>query len=161
MPCILMNRSMSSDTTFFAQDLVSDLKGHKNILVLDCRPQNEFTQSHIKGAIAIFLPTLMLRRLKAGKLNIACIIQNNEAKDRFSRMWKTHTIVLYDEKQDPATASPTSVIGLLFKKLKQDGANVHFLEGTSFRNVSSLILYVKYKPVLSVQHSCSYCFSEV
>lgn len=120
---------MSSDNTISAKTLMEDVKGHRGMLVLDCRSQAEFSRLHVKGAISIFLPSLMLRRLKTGKLNLGCIIQNNEAKDRFNRLWKTQTIALYDEKPDPATSSPTSVIGLLYKKLKQDGAKAVFLQG--------------------------------
>lgn len=129
MPCQLLDKNMSSDNMISAEVIVEDVKGHRGMLILDCRPQSDFTRSHIKGAISIFLPSLMLRRLKAGKLNVGCIIQNNDAKEKFSRLWKSHTIILYDEKPDPATASPTSVIGLLYKKLKQDGAKVVFLQG--------------------------------
>ncbi|XP_060555231.1 dual specificity protein phosphatase 7-like [Ruditapes philippinarum] len=133
MPCRLMKTNMSSDNTISAEILAEDVKGHRGMLILDCRSQSDFTRSHVKGAISIFLPSLMLRRLKSGKLNVGCIIQNNEAKDKFNRQWKTQTIVLYDDKTEPATASPTSVIGLLYKKLKQDGAKVMFLQG-GFRN---------------------------
>lgn len=129
MPCQQLKTKMSSDNTISADTLVEDVKGHRGMLILDCRSQADFSKSHIKGAVSIFLPSLMLRRLKAGKLNMSCIIQNNDAKEKFSRMWKTSTIVLYDEKPDPATASPTSVIGLLYKKLKQDGAKAVFLNG--------------------------------
>lgn len=129
MPCQAIKTKMSSDNTITAETLMEDMKGHRGMLILDCRSQADFTRSHIKGAISIFLPSLMLRRLKAGKLNVGCIIQNNEAKDKFNRSWRTQTIVLYDEKPEPATASPTSVIGLLYKKLKQDGAKAVFLQG--------------------------------
>jgi len=129
MPTLIINRNMSSDTRFPAELLAEDMKGQKSVLVLDCRSQAEFSRSHIQGAISIFLPSLMLRRLKTGKLNIGCIIQNNEAKEKFTRLWKTQPIVLYDEKQDPGSCSPTSVIGLIFKRLKQDGAKPMFLIG--------------------------------
>lgn len=138
---------MSSDSTIQAELLADDIKGHKSMLVLDCRSQNDFNKSHIKGAISIFLPSLMLRRLKAGKLNVGCIIQNNEAKEKFSRLWKTQTIVLYDEKPDPATVSPTSVIGLLFKKLKQDGGRVVFLQG-GYQNIEAHKLVLMFSMIL-------------
>ena len=105
------------------------MKGSKSLLVLDCRSQADFTRSHIKGAVSVFLPSLMLRRLKAGKLNIGCIIQNNEAKDKFTRLSKTQPVVLYDEKAEPGSSSPTSVINLLFKKLRQDSAKPIYLTG--------------------------------
>ncbi|KAH3819225.1 hypothetical protein DPMN_120959 [Dreissena polymorpha] len=120
---------MTSVNSINAEDLVKDIRDNNSFLIFDCRAQSDFARSHIKGAISIFLPSLMLRRLKTGKLNIQCVIQNNEAKDKFSRLWETHPIALYDEKTDPATSSPTSVIGLLFKKLKQDGAHPVFVKG--------------------------------
>lgn len=122
---------MTSESSIQPDSLVVDVRGAKNMLILDCRPQTDFVRSHIKGAISVFLPSLMLRRLKAGKLNLSCIIQNNEAKDKFNRSWKTHPVVLYDDsKTEP---SPTSVVGLLAKKFKQEGSNPLSLIG-GFRN---------------------------
>ena len=112
---------MTSESSILPDTLVEDVRGAKNMLILDCRPQTDFARSHIKGAISVFLPSLMLRRLKAGKLNLSCIIQNNEAKDKFNRSWKTHPVVLYDESK--AEPSPTSVVGLLAKKFKQEGSS--------------------------------------
>ena len=112
---------MSSESSISPDTLMKDVKGSKNMLLLDCRPQTDYSRSHVKGAISVFLPSLMMRRLKAGKLNLSCIIQNNEAKDKFNRSWKTHPVVLYDDnKTDP---TPTSVVGLLAKKFKQEGSN--------------------------------------
>lgn len=122
---------MTSESSIKPDSLAEDVRVTKSMLILDCRPQTDFARSHIKGAISVFLPSLMLRRLKAGKLNLSCIIQNNEAKDKFNRSWKTHPVVLYDDSKSEPTA--TSVVGLLAKKFKQEGASPLMLTG-GFRN---------------------------
>lgn len=104
-------------------------KNSKSLQIIDCRSQSEFTRSHVRGAINITLPSLMLKRLKRGNLNICSVIQNNEAKERFSRYSKTATIVLYDECSTELHANPASVINLLVKKLRQDGCRASFLLG--------------------------------
>jgi len=71
----------------------------------------------------------MLKRLKRGNLNIASVIQNNEAKEKFTKNFKTATIVLYDECSTDLNANPSSVISLLLKKIKQDGSKASFLLG--------------------------------
>lgn len=129
MPCNIINKNMSGESSLPPDSLADDVQGPKTFLLLDCRTQTEYSKSHIKGAISIFLPSLMLRRLKAMKLNIMCIIQNNEAKERFNRHWRTRPVVLYDENVDAQNSTPTSIISLLFKKLKQDGAKPFILSG--------------------------------
>ena len=71
----------------------------------------------------------MLKRLKRGNLNIASVIQNNEAKEKFTKNFKTATIVLYDECSTDLNANPSSVINLLLKKVKSDGSSSSFLLG--------------------------------
>lgn len=111
------------------RDEISKNPKGQSLLVIDCRPQSEYSRSHIRGAINIILPTLMLKRLKRGNLNIASVIQNNEAKERFTKNFKSATIVLYDECSTDLHANPSSVINLLLKKMKQDGSRTTFLLG--------------------------------
>lgn len=107
-------------------------KNAKNLLIVDCRSQSEYSRSHVRGAINITLPSLMLKRLKRGNLNISSVIQNNEAKERFTKNSKSATIVLYDECSTDLNANPSSVINLLVKKLRQDGCRASFLLGKFF-----------------------------
>lgn len=109
-------------------------KNAKNVIIIDCRPQSEFSRAHVRGAINITLPTLMLKRLKRGNLNVSSIIQNNEAKERFSKYSKTASIILYDDCSTELNANPSSVINLLVKKLRQDGCRSSFLLGKFFFN---------------------------
>lgn len=105
------------------------VQNSKSVITLDCRPQSEFSRSHIRGSINISLPSLMFKRLKRGNLNISSVIQNNEAKEKFTKNSKTATIVLYDECSTDLNSNPSSIINLLVKKLRQDGAKASFLLG--------------------------------
>ncbi|XP_060083321.1 dual specificity protein phosphatase 7-like [Ylistrum balloti] len=135
MPCVECMLKMSGD--FVSPDGLVDLFGSsESPLLLDCRSQADFTRSHIKGAINITLPSLMLRRLKKGNLKLSCVIQNNEAKDKFNKLWKSRNVVLYDDCSTDPNSNPSSIVELLLRKLKQDGAKTSILTGgfPSFEN---------------------------
>lgn len=106
--------------------------GGSSLLLLDCRPHELFESSHIETAINLAIPGLMLRRLKKGNLPIRSIIPNNEDKERFVKRCKADTVLLYDEstaewQQDGG--APTSVLGLLLQKLRDDGCKAYYLKG--------------------------------
>lgn len=131
MPCREIVMKMSGD--FCSPEwLKENLRAGEKVLLIDCRPQNDYVRSHVQGAINVSLPNLMLRRLKKGNLKISCLIQNNEAKDTFNRVWKSHKIVIYDECTTDPNSNPSNVVDLLMKKLRQDGASVSCLEGLCF-----------------------------
>ncbi|XP_007671300.1 dual specificity protein phosphatase 7 isoform X2 [Ornithorhynchus anatinus] len=106
--------------------------GGASLLLLDCRPHELFESSHIETAINLAIPGLMLRRLKKGNLPIRSIIPNNEDKERFVKRCKADTVLLYDEataewQQD--SGAPSSVLGLLLQKLRDDGCKAYYLKG--------------------------------
>ena len=114
---------------WLAQQL--DSTGDKNsILVMDCRSPNDFNTSHLSGAIHVALPTIMLRRLKNGTLPVASVIKCNEGKEKFNSLYKTGTLVLYDQDSSSSSSSSTSTV--MLKKLKEDGCRVKLLEGNCF-----------------------------
>ena len=104
-------------------------KSDRSLLLIDCRSQSEYSRAHVRGAINITLPSLMLKRLKRGNLNISSVIQNNEAKERFTKSSKSASVVLYDECSTDLNSNPSAVINLLVKKLRQDGCRASFLLG--------------------------------
>lgn len=128
MPSVEIVMKMSVDFCS-PERLIEGLRVGEKVVLLDCRPQNDFVRSHIQGAINISLPNLMLRRLRKGNLKTSCLIQNNEAKETFNRLWKSHKIVIYDDCTTDTNSNPSNVVDLLMKKLRQDGANVSCLEG--------------------------------
>ncbi|CAG2230474.1 dual specificity protein phosphatase 7-like [Mytilus edulis] len=128
MPCLECVTNMSDDFCS-RESLGSVLREGKTVLILDCRPQADFIRSHIKGSINITLPGLMVRRLKKGNLKIQCVIQNNEAKDKFNKLWKTHDVILYDQSSTDNNCNTSQTVDLLMKKLQQDGATARILDG--------------------------------
>lgn len=122
---------MSCDTTDCCspERLRDEVRNNGKVILLDCRPQVDFCRAHIRGAINVTLPTLMIKRLKRGSLNVTSVIQNNEAKERFTKLCKSHVIVLYDDCSTDLNANPSSVLTLLVKKLRQDDYKVSFLIG--------------------------------
>lgn len=125
---------MSCDTTDCCspERLRDEVRNNGKVILLDCRPQVDFCRAHIRGAINVTLPTLMIKRLKRGSLNVTSVIQNNEAKERFTKLCKSHVIVLYDDCSTDLNANPSSVLTLLVKKLRQDDYKVSFLIGKRF-----------------------------
>ncbi|XP_076468613.1 dual specificity protein phosphatase 6-like [Babylonia areolata] len=122
------------DCCFSPERLLDEIRGgsgsgNSTVVIVDCRPQADFVKAHIRQAINISLPSLMQKRLKRGSLNLSTVIQNNEAKERFSRCCKSQQVVMYDECTTDLAANPSSVLSLLVKKLRQDGGRVAFLIG--------------------------------
>lgn len=112
--------------------LQEHLKTRKDcLLVMDCRALELYESSHVETAINVAIPSLMLRRLKKGNLSIKSLLSNGEDRERFARRCKTDTIVLYDEysREWNENVDGGSVLGLLLKKMKDEGYKAFYLEG--------------------------------
>ncbi|XP_068603239.1 dual specificity protein phosphatase 7-like [Brachionichthys hirsutus] len=105
--------------------------GGASLLLLDCRPHELYESSHIESAISLAIPGLMLRRFRKGNIPIRTIIPNHEDKEKFITRCKTDTVVLYDEGTVDwrDCGAPASVLGLLLRKLWEDGCKAFYLEG--------------------------------
>lgn len=97
-----------------------------NVLLIDCRTLSEYAKGHIEGAINLFVPTLMLRRLKKGNVPLKNFINSDVAKEKFENRSHCEKVVLYDE--DTSLVSTDSIIDVLSKKLSQDNS-ITFLKG--------------------------------
>ncbi|XP_036389508.1 dual specificity protein phosphatase 7-like [Megalops cyprinoides] len=124
-----MTMVMPKKSADWLQDALES--GGASLLLLDCRSHEYYESSHIETAINLAIPGLMLRRLKKGSLPIRSIIPNNEDQEKFVKRCKTDTVVLYDENtlelQDSGASG--SVLGLLLRKLWDDGCKAYYLEG--------------------------------
>lgn len=131
MPCVESLLNMAGD--YISPQRLSEKVRNGELIMLDCRVQSEFARSHITGAMNITLPSLMLRRLKKGNLKIQCIIQNQDAKEKFNRLSKSNEndneIILYDDCPCDVNSNPSTTVDLLQKKLQQDGAKTCILQG--------------------------------
>ncbi|XP_074608791.1 dual specificity protein phosphatase 7-like [Acropora palmata] len=103
------------------------------LLLLDCRPFAEFARSHVRGAINLTIPSLMLRRLKKGaNFAISSFITSDEGKAQFNRnLLHASGIVLYDSvTSDLSAVCTNSALGVLLKKFSEDvNTPVWLLEG--------------------------------
>ncbi|GAB6020868.1 hypothetical protein CHUAL_003518 [Chamberlinius hualienensis] len=105
------------------------------ILILDCRLQTYYLKGHIRGAINVTLPSLLLRRLANGKVAISSLIKCNDSREIFLKNWKSHTIVLCGDVDDQLNMelgeqSQSSLVLLtLYHRLEQDGCHVVYLQG--------------------------------
>ncbi|XP_002738179.2 dual specificity protein phosphatase 7-like [Saccoglossus kowalevskii] len=106
-----------------------ELTTNDNLVVLDCRTTRDFNQSHVEGAINVTLPSLLLRRLRKGKVCFKTLIPSEHGKEKFVKKSKIGTVVLYDERTLNLNENSDSVICLLLKKLKEDGCRVCYLQG--------------------------------
>lgn len=98
-------------------------------LLVDCRPQEDFAASHIRGALNLTLPAslIMLRRLANGKLNVSSLISDPDSKEQFLKLWKDASLVLYDSDSD--TRDNNKVFCTLLQRLHNEGCKVVCLQG--------------------------------
>ena len=104
------------------------LNNGSSLLILDCRPSNEYSQSHCHGALNLAVPSLMLRRLKKGcPVNFANMISTDEGKRLFAKRDLMHKIVVYDSSTYNLT---NTALELIFQGLTAEGLdNVCYLKG--------------------------------
>jgi hypothetical protein len=111
------------------------LNNASSVLLLDCRPFNEFSQSHVHSAINLAVPSLMLRRLKKGCLvNFANMISTEEGKRRFAKRDLMDKIVIYDGSTENLT---NTALELIVQRLGTEGLdNIFYLKGNSILSVA-------------------------
>lgn len=92
----------------------SNSPNKKEIIILDCRSANDYAANHIKQSANISIPTIMLRRLKEGKIDLFSTIKCKDLKNRILGMDIQTVFVLYHNS--PAQSSP-DIIQILSRKL--------------------------------------------
>ncbi|XP_061917329.1 dual specificity protein phosphatase 6 [Entelurus aequoreus] len=102
-----------------------------SLLVVDCRRQDVFESSHVPGAVNVAIPGLLLRRLKKGNLPVTALLSDGPDRERFVRRCRSATVVLYDEHSRDwnENLDGGSVLGLLLRRMKDDGYKAFYLEG--------------------------------
>uniref|UniRef100_A0A8D8LWI5 protein-tyrosine-phosphatase n=2 Tax=Cacopsylla melanoneura TaxID=428564 RepID=A0A8D8LWI5_9HEMI len=116
--------------SWLLQELRSD---PSRLIILDCRSSNEYTESHIRHAVNFSIPSIMLRRLAAGKIELLSTIKCRDLKEKIMNAYKDSLFVVYgdscisenevrDREKHCYTASDT--MNVLTKRLQQDGCQV-------------------------------------
>ncbi|XP_066993527.1 dual specificity protein phosphatase Mpk3 [Anabrus simplex] len=116
------------------QELRSD---PSRLVILDCRSSNEYAESHIRHAVNFSIPSIMLRRLAAGKIDLMSTIKCRELKAKIMNAYKESLFVVYgdfvateqQQRSHQACFTASDTVHVLTKRLAQDGCQVACLEG--------------------------------
>lgn len=103
--------------------LFTQYQQRSNILIIDCRTLNEYSKGHIEGSINLFIPPLMLRRLKKGNVPLKNFINSEVAKEKFENRRLCEKVVLYDE--DSSSITDDCILEILAKKLCDDNSIIY------------------------------------
>ncbi|XP_029457505.1 dual specificity protein phosphatase 6 isoform X2 [Rhinatrema bivittatum] len=105
--------------------------GNDRLLLMDCRPQELYESSHVESAISVAIPGIMLRRLRKGNLPVKALFPSGQDRERLAGRCGTDTLLLYDEGSSDwnENTGGDSVLGLLMRRLKDEGCKAFFLEG--------------------------------
>lgn len=137
----MMELCVSKEWLF--QELRSD---PSRLVILDCRSSNEYGESHVRHAVNFSIPSIMLRRLAAGKIDLMSTIKCRELKAKIMNAYKENVFVVYGDfnvteqqtrtQQQSASFTASDTLHVLAKRLAQDGCQVVCLEGgfCSFRS---------------------------
>ncbi|KAH8301249.1 hypothetical protein KR018_009246 [Drosophila ironensis] len=123
----------------------------RELILLDCRGSHEYSESHIRNAVNLCIPSIVLRRLATGKIDLAATIKSPELKERIQAGYKLCLFILYNGEgvAGPGTEigagggagagaggvtmpSMDSIISILHRRLKQDGCRVVALQDGFF-----------------------------
>jgi hypothetical protein len=129
----------------------SALSSSSEVVVLDCQTPSDFQESHIRGALNVTFPAIMIRRIAAGKIDI--FEKSPELKSKIAN--SKLTFVVYDAF-NPATSGLSNqnnmsakdgggigplmigkhnsndlsdLVNLISRKLAQSGCRVATLKG--------------------------------
>ncbi|PSN51452.1 Dual specificity protein phosphatase Mpk3 [Blattella germanica] len=139
----MMELCVSKEWLF--QELRSD---PSRLVILDCRSSNEYGESHIRHAVNFSIPSIMLRRLAAGKIDLMSTIKCRELKTKIMNAYKENVFVVYGDfnvteqqtrtQQQAGSFTASDTLHVLAKRLAQDGCHVVCLEGKP----NCIVLYI-------------------
>lgn len=115
--------------------LLQELRSNPTrLIILDCRSSNEFGESHIRQAVNFSIPSIMLRRLAAGKIDLISTVKCRDLKAKIINAYKESLFVIYSdlcisEQRIQGNYAQSDTMHVLTKRLQQDGCQVMCLEG--------------------------------
>lgn len=131
MPSELEDFVLKSDILVNKDWLLTQLRVNPDkLIILDCRASNEYVESHIRNAVNLSIPSIMLRRLLNGKIDLLSTIKCRDLKQRIASSYKNNIFVLYSDAPIELKNSQHSyTLKVLAKRLIQDGCQIVCLEG--------------------------------
>lgn len=114
------------------EDLTQALSQASEVVILDCQSPCDFQECHIRGALNVTFPAIMIRRIAAGKIDIFEKSRELKAKITNAKI----TFVVYDNfhrddgiKEGENLQEFSDLVNLIAKKLAQNGCHVATLRG--------------------------------
>jgi dual specificity MAP kinase phosphatase len=93
------------------------------LIILDLRTFSEFQISKIRNSVNFSIPSILKKRLIAGKIDLCSTIKSEKLKEKIISNYRENIFVLYND------CAEDDLIYVLNRKLKQDGVmNVKILE---------------------------------
>lgn len=77
----------------------------KSLIVLDCRSSHEFQECHIRSAVNFSIPSLILKRLATGKIDLTSTIKCRDLKERIQSAYSDSLFILYNDTPAPNALS--------------------------------------------------------
>ena len=110
-------------------------EGSSKLLILDCRAHTDFSENHIRGSVPLAIPSIMLRRLAAGKVDLLATIRCLELRTRvevflYGEEDTRGTFVLIGDSTEPA-GHQGETIQVLSRRLRSGGGSVATLIGNN------------------------------
>lgn len=126
-----LEQSLISNMYVTKEWLLEELLLDKSrIVILDCRSSNEYGESHIRHAVNFSIPSIMLRRLAAGKIDLLSTIRSRELKEKIMNAYKDNIFVVYgDMINDQRNSASNDTIHVLMRRLLKDGCRAVCLRG--------------------------------
>ena len=114
--------------------LRDNLYREDEMLLLDCRSNDEYRVGHITGSHNVVLPQLMMRRLKTNKLHLKNLVPPNYMQDKeaFLEKWTSHQVVIYDHFSSEVSSNDTTMVHLVYKRFIDEGCSAFILKGNYF-----------------------------
>eukprot|EP00123_Amoebidium_parasiticum_P010407 comp20084_c1_seq1/m.24731 comp20084_c1_seq1/g.24731 ORF comp20084_c1_seq1/g.24731 comp20084_c1_seq1/m.24731 type:complete len:448 (-) comp20084_c1_seq1:337-1680(-) len=130
---------------YTASDLVELLTVHQqSLLVLDCRSFVAFNKTHIKGAVNMTCPSLLIKRMQQQRTGtprkrrmsksghrtsvIERLVSSPEVRE-MCRRGSIATVVLYDDSVDDPREDDGCLLYTMLQLLEHEGPTVGFLTG--------------------------------
>lgn len=130
------DRAITMDICIGKDWLLQELRSNPTrLIILDCRSSNEFGESHIRHAVNFSIPSIMLRRLAAGKIDLVSTVKCRDLKSKITNAYKDSLFVIYsdlcltDQKSQSTNSPSETTMQVLTKRLQQDGCQVMCLKG--------------------------------
>lgn len=111
--------------------LQSELRSlSQSLIVLDCRSSNEFQEGHIRSAVNFSIPSLILKRLATGKIDVTSTIKCRDLKQRIQNAYNDSLFVLYTETiPRVASATTTQSASTMTAAASANNSNNEFIGG--------------------------------